>query len=69
MNNKKRGRPRKRETIYIQCPECNKFKTKSKEEYILKGTVEWDTLNKKDELNQIINDKIKKSLIINIIDD
>jgi hypothetical protein len=71
MNNKKKpvGRPRKRETIYIQCPDCNKYKTKSKEEYKLKGTVEWDTSNKKDEDNQIINDKIKKSLIVNIIDD
>jgi hypothetical protein len=64
MDNKKRGRPRKRETIYIQCPDCNKFVTKSKEEYKIKGAVQWNTSKKSDD-----NNKTKKSFIINIIED
>jgi sarcosine oxidase delta subunit len=64
MDNKKRGRPRKRETIYIQCPDCNKFVIKSKEEYKIKGAVQWNTSQKSDD-----NNKTKKSFIINIIED
>jgi hypothetical protein len=62
MEIKKRGRPRSRDTIFLECPICRTSKIKSLEEYKLKGSVKWETNIKpkyKPTINQGLNSKNK----------
>jgi hypothetical protein len=70
MEVKKRGRPRSRDTIFLECPICHTSKIRSFGEYKLKGSIKWEANIKpkkkiiKEPQPQILE---KKSLIINLM--
>lgn len=65
MELKKRGRPRSRDTVFLECPICHTNKKKSLEEYKLKGFINWESnidLKSKPLIRLGLNNSKKKSL-------
>ena len=46
MESKKRGRPRIRDTIFLECPICHNTQIKSLEKDKLKGCIKWNPIKK-----------------------
>ena len=73
MEIKKRGRPRSRDTIFLECPICRTSKIRSLGEYKLKGSIKWNTIKKPKSIKKKIIKlepeikQEKKSLIINLM--
>ena len=70
MEIKKKGRPRIRDTIFLECPKCHNNQIKSLEEYKLKGIIKWTIIKKlKPETIKLEPEikKEKKSLIVNLM--
>lgn len=62
MELKKRGRPRSRDTIFLECPICHANKIRSLEEYKLKGSINWKpnvNLKSKPSISLGLNSKSK----------
>lgn len=73
MEIKKIGRPRLKDTIFLECPNCHNNQIKSLEKNILTEYIKWNPIKKLK--SKIIKSKSeseikkeKKSLIINIMD-
>jgi len=70
MESKKRGRPRIRDTIFLECPICHNTQIKSLEKDKLKGCIKWNPIKKQRPETIKLEPEIKKekkSLIINIM--